>query len=251
MTGNRIWLFGAALATVAILILGWLVGVSPKLGEASQAMSDTASVRAQNLDQEARLATLRDQFERLDEFKAHLDVLRIAIPDAPDLEDFYDFLQNASVSAGVVIKSITAAEASQYGTVAGAPATPAEPTTPAPTDSSTPVPGTATPPPPAPASSDVYTVRVEIVVTGAPLAVIAFSKIAQLGKRFFLSTALSYDESTVSGTVTGYLFVIPSPDIPLFQKPKPTPAPTPTPTPTPAPTDEPTDEPTPTPTPTG
>ena len=48
MTGNRIWMIGTALAIVGIVLLGWFLGVAPKLAEARSANEQRTTVEAQN-----------------------------------------------------------------------------------------------------------------------------------------------------------------------------------------------------------
>ncbi len=267
MTDNRIWLFGTALATVVVLALGWFVGVSPKLDQANLALQSVDSVDAQNTAQEAQLVVLHDQFTHIATSKTTLDALRKSIPDSANLGDFYDFLQSTAIANGLAIVLVAADEAQPYGSATTGAATAPVPLTPSSKPSSTATPSPAASVESAPATqvaaatggqSQEYTIKVSITVGGQSAQFIAFTKAVQLGQRFFLSSKATWSSSGLQGILTGYVFVVPSPNIPLFQKPKAaaTPTPTPTPSPTGSPTATPTGSPTatspgsPTPTPT-
>ncbi|HPM53090.1 MAG TPA: hypothetical protein PK282_12730, partial [Rhodoglobus sp.] len=62
---NRLWIFGAVLASIAIVVLGWVVGISPKLAEGDAAATQRQNVDSQNLAQEQANVLLKEQFSKI------------------------------------------------------------------------------------------------------------------------------------------------------------------------------------------
>ncbi|MEP6480276.1 MAG: hypothetical protein ABJB03_12835 [Rhodoglobus sp.] len=272
MTGNRIWLFGAVIATIAVIALGWLLGVSPKLTEAQSALDQKTGVDAQNAAQEAALVTLRDQFKHLKDLKKDLAVLQLEVPSSPDMDAFLDQVQATASAAGVVVSKVLAAEASNFaaaadGSVPAPTPDPSSTATPAPTDATTTVAPAANGAPTiavAPSSalaSKLFTVAITINVTGDFANLLNFEKAMQVGKRLFLATGFDFTNSATAGagtgSITGYLFIVRDPAAFAAERAEAaaaasaTPPPAPAATTAPAPTEEPSGEPTPDPTPGG
>lgn len=200
MKGNRLWLLGAVAAIAAVVLLGWVLGISPKLAEASTAAAQQAAVDAQNVAQKAQLEVLREQYSNLDTLEADLEKLRLAVPDSPEVDQWIDSIQAAAVASGVVLRSVTAAEPGVYGVAldAGAP----------------PAPEGAIPPPGATAPDNVVTIGVIVEVNGPPDAVIRFSRLAQLGTRIFVAPVFNYSPADSLGTLNGFIYVITDPAAP-------------------------------------
>ncbi len=219
MTGNRIWIFVAIVAIVAIVALGWILGVSPKLAEADVAVAQQQDVDAQNATQEAALVTLRKQFTNLKTIKAELTDLQTEIPSAPGLEAFLDALKALAETTGVTLVNIAVEEATSYGGAAVDGVAPAPAPAPAPdgvvVDGVPPAPdganqSTLGPQPDANLAAQLFTVGVSIKVEGLGSQVIEFARAVQEGKRLFLGNVVSFT-SDDGGTVSGYLFVVRSP----------------------------------------
>jgi type II secretory pathway pseudopilin PulG len=247
---NRIWALGTVIAIVAVLALGYLLGVQPMLNRLDAAKAETVTTQANNAAQEATLAVMKGQYENLDELRDELEVLRISIPGTLDSDFVYQLFAGYSTIAGATIDSITLGEAQLYGvTSEGSPTV----------EGVEPV-------------ANLYTIPVTIGIRGEDAAPgLAFVAAMQRGPRLFLVTSYSAgggEEGSGGevGTITGYMFVLADPaatpedaanallDHPLdpeqFTKPLggPRPTPTPTPTPTDSETPDPSESATPTPT---
>jgi Tfp pilus assembly protein PilO len=212
MNANRIWTFGAAVVILAIIILGWMLGISPKLAEADAASADQAAVEQQNAEQEAVLVVLREQFENIDQLKLKLKDLQGELPDAPQVESFIEYATGVATSAGVVISNIKAIEPVAYGVdpTAIQPVAPPPAETP-PAEGGDAATTPVTPPPVVVQPAALYSIGISIEVQGSPEQVMAFSKLLQDGKRIFLPTGVTFDsgdQGLLGGTVTGYLFVL-------------------------------------------
>lgn len=251
MNANRIFAIVTVLVIGAIFGLGWFLGVSPLLAQAALADADRLAVEQTNLAETAKLEQMRAIYEQVDELEVELADLRVSIPAEVDSDFIYRLFADYQAASGVVVKTITTAEAVPYGTVTagGDAAVPA----PAPSDGSG---GTPT----ASAPAEFYTVPLTFGFESQPVAsVYAFAEQLQASPRLFLVTSIVAD-STASSTVTAYMFVMRDDAAPraaaylalnglLTEKVagKVSPQPTPEPTPTPGATAEPTPTPTPTP----
>lgn len=233
MSGNRLWVFGTAVLMVIVVVLGWFLGVSPKLAEADAALAQTSAVSAQNLALEAALADLRDTNDRLPELKDELADLRGSIPASTRYAELVDLVYGLSAAQGLTIVQLTIAEASLYGT----DATDVVPEGDSPDDGGEPV----EPLPTAP--EGLYTVRLTLEATGNPYQFWLLIRELQNSERLVLVPTASYLAEKQTGTLTAFAFVMPDPAglVPdEVSPPEPTPEPTPSATPAPSPTPTPT-----------
>jgi Tfp pilus assembly protein PilO len=195
MSTNRILAIVSALAVVAILGLGWFLGVSPLLAGAAQAGEETAAVQQANQAQEARVAVMRDQFDNLADLEDELQDLRLSVPGELDSDTILAYLAGIQRGAEVPIESIVIGEAVPYGQTAGVVVEEG-------TQSAT----------PAAAPDGVYSVPVTITFgKGVPAStILAFAGALQNGPRLFLVTAVTRPAGSddTSGTITAYMFVV-------------------------------------------
>lgn len=204
MNENRLWTLGASFAIVVILLLGWMIGVSPKLGEAQLAAAEKATVDSQNTAQEAVNVVLREQFANLDALKLELEDFQRTIPEDPLVEDFIDFVKaTADATEAVTVESITLAEADATDLAAASQAAPT---------ATKPPPAEGAPAAPAPASTgSLYGLGLTIEVQGPPESVMDFTRGLQYGERIFFVSRVDFSSGTGAvrgGTVVGYVFVL-------------------------------------------
>lgn len=195
MTGNRLWVIIASAVIVGVLALGWMLGVSPLLLQASSADEQRLQVEAQNYGYEAQLVELKALGEKLPELEQELAMLRSSVPETVELDDFFDSVAALAAASGVLIETITASEAAPYGAEAA---------------STEDAPG---------ASAGVFTVPVSLTIKGPQEASVAFVAAMQNAPRLFLVTSVDVTAGTdPGGTLTGYLYVIPA-DVPSEPQP--------------------------------
>jgi len=193
---NRLWIIGAIAAIIAVLGLGWLLGVAPKLAEAAVADAEYAAIEQQNIQQEQLLVELRELYNDLGDIEDDIDELRVEIPEAPDVDEFVDSIQAAATTAGVSLERVAASEPTIYGATANADVIPTD--------------QPATTPTPA-GPEGVYVVPVTIDVKGSAEAVIRFSELVQRGTRLFLAQSFGLTEDTQITSMVGFLFVVVDP----------------------------------------
>lgn len=243
MKGNRLWLLGTVAVMAVVVLVGWFLGISPRLAQVDAISLELAGVEQLNAVQEAEIAALQQQDADVSDLEDRLDDLRTAIPTSVGAENFVDEVAAVAARTGVTVTAIQFAKPGVWGVAPDTAETPASTAAPAETE-------VEPLEPPIPIAADgVFTVAVSIQVVGDPLAVIAFSRLLQEGDRLFLMAAFDYAVSPdKAASIGGYLFVYADPNVPLeeilgtptAETPTPeetptdaTPTPSPTPTPTP------------------
>ncbi|TFD52043.1 hypothetical protein E3T55_07080 [Cryobacterium frigoriphilum] len=198
MDRNRIWMFGAALVMGVTLVLGWLLGISPKLTEVSAARAERVAVEAQNEVYELQLDALQNDFEDIDGVQRELAELRTSVPTGAQLPDFVAEVSALAAENGLSLSAMTVSDAEPYEPlVVVAPVAEAVPAT----DAAASVPVAAAPPevPTAvpPVTSDLVTaanfvsVPVTITLVGEYDRVLDFLDGLRLGERLVSVSAVS------------------------------------------------------------
>lgn len=195
MNGNRLISIVLAMLTAGVLALGWVLGVSPKLAEASTSDTERQLVEAQNAGYQAQLVQLAADFEEIDALRDELTALAVSIPGSHGLEDFLDQLATAAAATGVTLDSVTTSEAAPPTASAETAQTGAG------------EPGTAP-------ADGTLSIPLTISVSGPMPAVLAFSELLQRSPRLTMISSLSAtDEAgTTRGTLIGAIYVLPYED---------------------------------------
>lgn len=212
---NKFWLIIAGVLGVAVLAMGWFLGVSPKLNEMNNANAQRSTVEAQNRLQEARIVHLKSEFQNIDSLKADLASAQLGLPPGDELSTFLGQLHQLEASSGVVLQTFAASDAQSYVPAAGMKS-----------------------PSPLVTARNFVAVTIDLTVKGNRPQVIDFVHDLQFGKRLFLVTKLTVAQDTTDpnlyqGSITGFVYVLIDPSSP---PPTPTPvgsldtAPTPSPT---------------------
>lgn len=242
MTENRIWYFGTALVAVAVLALGWLLGVSPKLDEAAAAESERSAVETQNLAIRADLRRLSAQYDDLSDMRESLTDLRKALPPEAETPSFLAELGDLRTAAPVTLTSVSVGDALPYvpstaaGSAAESDAAAADSSDSTAEDSSAGADGAATggtgtasagtdgvdAAAAGPIASDprvtqenLLLLPIEIEATGSRAELTTFLGSLQEGKRLYLVTDVSTELNTqptdpgdYRSTISGYLYVL-------------------------------------------
>lgn len=220
---NKFWFLIAGVIGVAILALGWFLGVSPKFDEMNSANEQRATVEAQNKLYEAKLVELRKEFQQLDSLKAELAVAQMSLPPGDMLSSFLGELHRLESSSGVVLTSFSAGDGQNYVAAPGV--------------------GVESP---LVTTANFIAIPIDLTVQGTRPQVITFLNNLQYGDRLFLviKLTLSQDKAVANpdgeaadayeGNISGFVYVLVDPTMP---PPSPTPVaaldtkPTPSPSP--------------------
>ena len=221
---NKFWLLIAGVLGVAILAMGWFLGVSPKLDEMNAANEQRTTVEAQNKVYEAKLTELEKQFAQIDELKAELATAQLGLPPGDELSTFLGQLHSLESSSGATLTKFAASDGQGYVAAAGATTSPLV------------------------TADNFVAITIDLTVTGTRTQVIDFMSDLQYGDRLFLVTKLTVAKDAAgsegagtpdkpadySGSITGFVYVLVDPSAP---PPTPTPVgsldtePSPSPTP--------------------
>lgn len=226
------WVLGASVVAVVVLVLAWIVGISPQLDRAEQADAEAEGVEMQNVTLAARLETLRDQFAHLDEYKADLETIRLQIPSADEEPALIREINAATTTAGIFLVSIVTEDPLPFTSPATAETVPAPTTDTATTttdDAAAEAPvtptGTVAPTEPvAPVVPGFVAIPVTITLLGTYDAAVRFVEIAQNSlERLFVVTTLAVTgqkpaaasggkpeivEGDVEAVVSGFVYVL-------------------------------------------
>lgn len=189
MNSKRIWTIAGVLVVVAVLVLGWVIGVSPFLAQASVADTEREGVEAVNDVELAKLEQMKELYAEIDDLRVDLALLRVSVPGEADTDFLYSLLAGIQTGSGANVATIATGEAVPYGAAGAAAATAS--TTPA-----------------AAAVPSLYTVPVTVTFDGVEAAkVLAFADAMQSSPRLFLVTGVTGDGAQ-SSTITAYMFVL-------------------------------------------
>ena len=119
MTRQTINLLGAVL-TVAVLLAGVLLGVLPRLDQASQSRQERDTVAAQNTTQQMLISTYARQRATLPQLQSEVADLKQQIASGPHLEQLIDVASD--LPGGAVLVSITPGESSSGASSGAGPA---------------------------------------------------------------------------------------------------------------------------------
>lgn len=191
MSLTRKWSLMAAVLSVAILVAGWFLLVSPRHGEAASLREQAVAQDDANARLLQQLEVLKAQQAELPQQRAKLAVMQTQIPDNPALPTLVRDLTAAGRRVGVSIDAMT-------------PATPvalvtAQPVAPAPATTETT--GTeggeaaATPPAPVAAPPSLYQVPLTLEVSGSYFELEQFVNKLEGLKRSFLVTGFTLSEN--------------------------------------------------------
>ncbi|WP_314102583.1 hypothetical protein [uncultured Frigoribacterium sp.] len=231
MDRNRIKLIIAMVSGVAVLALGFLLGVQPQLSAASAAAEQKASVDQQNEGIRAAVEQLIAENEGLAGLEDERDAKLASVPAAPDMPALIRQLDQMAGEAGTMVTSFTTADPVSYvapaSATAPAAAAPAEGTessegtdgsadaAAAPAEAALPTaPATVTDP--AVTTANFSTIAVTVDIQGSYDQALDFVDRIQKGPRLFLVTAITSSEpeegsETAEGqtwTVGGLVFVL-------------------------------------------
>lgn len=216
---NRLLLIVAAITGVAVLALGFLLGVQPQLAAGAEARSQQESVDAQNDALRAATAQLRAESERLPELRAELATAEASVPAEAAMPTLLRQIDEMATGSNVTVSGFTTADAVAYEVPASAaaPATDAGTSTEG-TDASAggatdgdatgATDGTAGGAPPAVTdplvtAATFSTIAVTVDVEGSYVQALEFVDRLQKGPRLFLVTTITSSEPEDGAVVGG------------------------------------------------
>jgi Tfp pilus assembly protein PilO len=220
MDRDRLLTISISGAIVVVLVLGWVVGVSPVLAQAASADAERSALAASNQASQASIAVLRTKFADIDKLTHALDVLDGSIPTEADIPVFLRELDTLSNQNSVGLTNLIVSEATHYvAPPEPEAATGAATGTSTPTPSPSPTPSSTTPTEPvvpAGAAGRLVLIPVKITVSGSYNDIMAFVGGLQTGPRLYLISTLGVtgtvdDPEAYVGDLSGFVYALPLP----------------------------------------
>ena len=220
MDKNRLWLIGGVMLIGAIVVLGWGLGISPKLNEASATGAEWETTIAENAVHEAQIVTLKKQFEQVAGLRADLSDIQQSVPGSAEMPALVAEFDSAAASSGVVIADFTTSDAQAFDPALLNVVAPAGGVSPVPTtagDGADVVGATAVVAvDPRITATNFVTIPLSVTVDGPSDSVLDFVSGIQNGRRLVTVTAVSTtvpDEvGAVTGTITALVYVLLDPN---------------------------------------
>jgi hypothetical protein len=194
------WIGGGIAAAVVIAAAGWFLLVSPELSAADDAQTQLADAQTQNIVQQNRLNSLREQASHTGELHAELQDALQAVPPSHDVEGFTRQLSLFAQKAGVTVTSISPSSPTQVElpeaaapsseTADGSDKPASDDATSSDTSSQSTAPTTSAAPS---AAGNLYSITVTVVTTGTMAGQREFlSAIEKQGERRALVTSTAF-----------------------------------------------------------
>lgn len=189
-TNNKVWVGGAAMVALLMLVATYFLLIGPKRAEAADLRDQTAAVVQQNDKIEQDTALLKAQYATLGEQKARLAEITAQLPAQVDTSSLVRQISARALESGVTVSGVTPGTPAAYGSASASAATE--------TASS--------------ATAGLYVIPLKIETTGSFAQTELFVKNVQADlTRFFAVKDVSLTRDTAStgvkATVDGEIFV--------------------------------------------
>ena len=195
---NRLWIVVTAIGSIAVVALGWFLGVSPQLSESAAASAQRVQVDVLNKGYSAQLEQLRADFEHVDQVKAELAQAQSQLPPNAAYPEFISELNSIASDHSVIVTNLAVTSTSVLTAPGAVP-----PADPDPTQTGVP-------------NGSTVAIATSITLTGAYEDLQDAASELQKGTRLFLVSGLDFlkdvgdEEETPSYSlqIDGLLFVL-------------------------------------------
>jgi type IV pilus assembly protein PilO len=117
---ERLWVLGAAVVALLLLLIGYMMFISPQNSKTNSARSELSTAKMTNARLEARIAALREQAKDLPKYEADLKAAQLALPSTSGLPDFLRSLQSIGNATLTNVASLAVGNPTDVTNVAGA-----------------------------------------------------------------------------------------------------------------------------------
>ena len=107
LDGAKKWYAGAALASVLVLVAGWMLLVSPQQSNAAAIGVQADSQEAANQASQAKIDALKAQYTNLPAMQNELALVTTHMPQSANMPSLIRTLSQAATKSGVALKSMT------------------------------------------------------------------------------------------------------------------------------------------------
>ncbi|MFC4070706.1 type 4a pilus biogenesis protein PilO [Actinoplanes subglobosus] len=90
---DQIWLFGGLALVIMLVVGGWFMMVKPQYNARDSVQADTAETQTQLITEQKRLAVLKTELKKINEYKADLITAQQALPHDNTTNKIPEFLK--------------------------------------------------------------------------------------------------------------------------------------------------------------
>ncbi|MCL2849795.1 MAG: hypothetical protein FWE61_07100 [Micrococcales bacterium] len=121
MNKLSLWTGGTVVAVVAVFAAAYFLLIGPTLDSTAQTNDERTQVEAQNQVLRAQNATLKVQYEHIDELRTALAALQVQVPDSAGWDSFAEMVGDIANDNGVIVTSIGSQPAAAIAGAGGVP----------------------------------------------------------------------------------------------------------------------------------
>ncbi|GAA4674066.1 hypothetical protein [Frondihabitans cladoniiphilus] len=214
MDRNRLMMFGAGLATVVVVVVGFLLGVQPQLQTASQAKDAAVTVSTQNATLAGEIVTLKSRYAAMDSLNTQLGLLTASVPADVDAGSFITEINGIAQSTAASVTTITTGTPLAYlapvvtSTAPAATSTATSSASPSASATAAPAPAASAATPVAPVvttdptitAANFSTIPVSITISATNEQALTFLKELRTGQRLYLVTGITSTAGSASSS---------------------------------------------------
>ena len=119
---ERVWTFAGLVLALLLVLIGYVMLISPQKSKTNAAKSQTATVQSSNQRLESKIVALRDQSKNLAKYQSDLQLAELALPATSGLPDFLRTLQSIGNATLTTVSSLTVGAPTDVSSVAGSSA---------------------------------------------------------------------------------------------------------------------------------
>jgi len=192
---ERLWLIGGSIVAAALMLLGYVLLISPQRSSTDNVDAQLGSARTQNSALQSRLSALKAESANAAKYMTQLAAARAALPSSSGISDFVRSLQAIGNATGTSVTAVT---------VGSPTAVVAQPPKPAP-GATSPAPAPAAPAASAAAAAaTVYSMAITGQVSGSAKGLDAFlQQLQAVQPRAVLVTSITEAAAGAPGSAGG------------------------------------------------
>jgi Tfp pilus assembly protein PilO len=116
---DRFWIAGGCLVALVLALAGYFLLIGPQRSTTGERDTQAADARAEIPVLKKKLADLRKDNEKLDQYKTQLDKDRAALPENAGVPEYLRLMQTLGAQTGVSVDNVTLGAPSRVTSPAG------------------------------------------------------------------------------------------------------------------------------------
>jgi len=104
---DRLWIVGGCLVAVVLAVAGWFLLIGPQRSITGERDTQAADARAEIPVLKKKLADLKKDNEKLEQYKLDLEKNKAALPESASIPEYLRLMQSLGAQAGVDVDTVT------------------------------------------------------------------------------------------------------------------------------------------------